>query len=384
MYTLGNLGFTVALTGAGASGAPTSTGWYENLAWRAESYSHTITAAGGFESMTLSFACDIDEAIAWLNRLMYSVVVYDPDLWIAWEGYLASVDVTIGGERRSVSLDAMANRVNVRYTTVLGTPASTGTSANTTSAGLYGTKDTVLSLSTTTATAAQNIRAAALAAMAYPRAVPSSEISATGSGEVRVDLAFAGWYTTLDWVLTSRNDATTEATTTQVGALIGASSPGIGATNAFLSTSTASITASGVSDTRQIDADTTYRAKVEALLSQGNSSGQRLAWGVYENRVLFVDEWAGATPTTATYRRCLSDATVYGASGVSIPPWLVRPDAIMEVADMLDYADSTPVDVAARYYVERVTCDIGSDGWRLSLEPAASDALDARLARLGT
>lgn len=383
MWSLADIGWTVQLAPPSGGGAPSALNGYANLAPRCERWRHSIVATGGFESADTTFVTDLDEAVTWLNRLMWACWVYDAELWTVWEGFLSQVSVTIGGERRSVSVDALANRINVRYTNALGEPASTGASSNTTSIGLYGTKDRVLSLSNTTLSAAQNIRAAALAAMAYPRAVPASEIGTSEAQEVRVDLAFSGWYPTLDWVATNRADTSTEATTTQVGALISGSSPGIGATNAFIDTSTAAIAASGVSDTRKIEADTPYRQKIETLLGQGNSSGERLAWGVYEGRQFRANAWAGATPSTVAYRRRLGDPAIYSQAGLPVPPHLVRPDALYETIDLLDYASGGGADIAARYYVERVSLELDGSGYRVSLEPAASDALDARLARLG-
>jgi hypothetical protein len=383
----------------GASGIPTTT-LADDLTGRIESYEHTIAATIGFESMrcnltTEEFAkVDVDEAVDMLSRwLGRSTVVTGPDAETVWEGFLTQIDADFGqGETRSIGLDAMANRINVRYTTVLGTPGSTGTASDTASQALYGVKDAVLSLpGTSTATAALNFRAKELARRKNPRMIPSTQIQRSkednapvAPGTARISLTWAGWYTTLGWVLTSRTDTSTEATTTQVGALIGTSAPGIGATNAFLSTSTTLIVASGISDTRKIEADTTYRQKIEALLGQGNSAGERLAYMVLEDRKLTVRQWAGATPNTVTYRRDLGDPNVYDATYGLVEPWNVRPDAIYEVRDLLDIGPvTTAADAAARLYVERVVCSITPEGTNVALEPQASDSFDAMLARLG-
>ena len=196
-------------------------------------------------------------------------------------------------------------------------------------------------------------------------------------------LNFAGWYSTLDWVVLERTDTSTEATNTQVGTLIGTASPGIGATNPLISTSTANIVATGVSETRKISPDTTYRAAIERLLSLGNSSNQRLAWGIYENRVLTVAQWAGATPTTITYRLRLGSAEITDNRGAVIAPWRVRPNAMLEEPDFSDPTPLTGADTAARFFVERVTYSEDSGGRTIGFEPAAYTGLDARIARIG-
>lgn len=358
-----------------------------DLAPLCNTYDHAISATFGFESMSVNVAATLDEALDYADLLFSPVIVTDPQARIMWEGYLAQVDITVGGRSRSISLDAMANRLRVRYTTVLGTPGTTATASNTTSQGFYGVKDAVISTSETTATVAASLRDSALDSMAFPRAVPASELS-TGaeadSGGVQVVLTFAGWYATLGWVLTSRTDTSTEATSTQVGALIGTASPGIGATNPVLNTATTNIVATGVNDTRLIAADTSYRQKIEDLLSKGNSANERLAWGIYENRAFTVAQWAGATPSTIGYRTRLGSVLVENGSGSLIDPWLVRPDAMVEEQDFIEVGPpSGATDLVSRFYLERVTFSIDQGGYRLNLEPAATDSLASRLARIG-
>lgn len=352
------------------------------------SYSHTISATFGYESATVQFGATLAEALTWLDRLFCGVIVFGADTWPCWEGYISGVSVEGGGRARSISLDTMANRVRVRYTLRgLGTPQVTAAASNSTSTAIYGTKDAVVSVGTTDSTAAVALRNAYLSDRALPRAQPASGIVAQPGGvatDVTVTLTCAGWYDTLGWVLTERADTSTEQTTTQVAALIGASNPGIGAINPFLSTTTTDIEASGVSDTRQIPADTTYRQKIEQLLAKGTSAGQRLAWGVYEGRRLTVKTWAGATPSVVAYRVRYSTAEVRDGNNAPVPPWRVRPDAIAEDEDFLDPGPPPAAsDAAARFYVERVIYAVDAGGYRLTLEPAAASSIDARIARLG-
>jgi hypothetical protein len=349
----------------------------EDVAPRATSYQHTISATCGFESMTVVLQASLLEAQRYCERLFSGVVVYGANADIAWEGYLTGVSYRIGDETVSYTLDAMANRVRVRYTTVNGVPGFTSTASHTGSQALYG-------VSMTISTAADSLRDTILAERRLPRPLHDSAVATGAVGASQeVTLSFAGWYTTLDWVLTSRTDTTSEATTTQVGALIGTSSPGIGATNPFLNTSTARIVASGVNDTRAIQNDTSYRAKIEALLQKGNSSNQRFAWGVYENRAFVVDVWAGATPTTITYRRRVGESTLENGSGAIVMPWAARPNAILETADILNVGPpSGTIELPGRRFVERWTCDITVDGWSITPEAEASNSIDARLARI--
>jgi len=367
----------------GTGGVPLGNFWgnLENL----DSYEHTIGARFGFESMRANKGADIDEALEWLaNGLMRAIVVYSPDAEVIWEGYCHTIDADLGQERRSVSLDGMANRVTVRYIDSHGVQSTTAQASNAASQSLYGVKDAVVGLGTIASAAATNARDVYLATHQNPVARFGSSVISGGMGSIRLALTFAGWYDTLKWVLTSRTSTTSTSTTTQVGDLINTAGVGIGVTNPFLSALTTKITASGISDTEFIAPNTPYLSKIETLLSQGNSGGARLAWGVYANRVFVVNQWAGASPSTITYHRLLGDAALYDSNAGRVAPWNVRPDTMYQTDELLDLAPvATAQDSAARFYVERVTFSASSGNIGVKLEPSNDDSISALLARLG-
>jgi len=380
---IGGLNISIPIFVRGDAGVPSTTqyGNIPSIEDVVTSYEHSIAATVGFESMTVGMVVSVDTAMDWLtDGLLRSTSVYGPDGETLFEGFVNGVSATFGQEQRSVALDGMANRVRVRYTTVLGTPGSTSQLSNTTSQAIYGIKDAVYSLGGSTATAATNLATAILAARAWPVSSPASAIGTGDLGDVQVQLSFVGWYVALDWVTTSSTSTTSTATTTQVTSLLTA----YNAVNTFFSTDATNIAASGISDTEYISPDTTYRGKIEELLKQGNSSNNRLAWGIYEGRALTVAEWAGATPSTVTYYRSFGDAVIRDSGGGVVQPWNVRPNAMYQTDELLDVQPvSTAPDSAGRYFVERVTFHADASGISLSLEPQASDSIDARLARMG-
>jgi hypothetical protein len=370
----------------GANGVPNTDRILADLSGRLDSYQHTIANGVGFESCTLTYRVSDQDPRDALEWLMNTVVVYGPEAQTIWEGFVSQVDIAIGGRQISASLDQLCNRAPVRYTLRgLGTPQVTAAADSTASQAIYGVKAATISVGTTDSTAAQALRDAYLATYKLPVASVTSTIAPNQTdAAISVTLTCAGWYTTLDWVTLERTDTSSESTTTQVGVLIGSSAPGIGATNAFLSTSTASIGSSGISDTRQVEADTPYRQKIEALLGKGTSSNQRLAWGVYEDRILTVRQWAGATPSTIGYRLRLGSAVIEDANGAWVRPWDVRPDAMVEEADLISVdVPIGAIETPGTYYLERVTCSVDGNGASVTLEPSATRAVDARIARLG-
>lgn len=378
MGALNTIGLRADVYQRGDAGVP-STAQYGDIAWRADSYSHTITDQFGFESMSIPFKCDLDEAIDWLNNgLMRSVVVSGPDAETVWEGYLSTISAQIGQKVVTLSLDAMANRVRCVYTTVLGTPGVTASVSDAVSQRLYGIKDRVVSLDASDATAAGYRAATVLSNLAYPKSREATQAMTGAQGDISLTLSFTGWYGTLEWLVTSNSTTSTAVTTAQVSTLIS----NYIAINAFLSTNTNWITASGISSTQKIEAQTTYREAIEDRLKLGDGF-YPLAWGVYENREFYVQTWAGATPDVITYYERLGDSNIYVPNGGIVQPWDVRPNAISQVADLLDVAPiAIAPDAAARKYVGRVTCTISGDQVGASLEPSELDSVDTRLAVL--
>jgi hypothetical protein len=377
MSFLSNIGIRIPIYERGAGGIPTTTFLFD-LAERADGMDMSIADGIGFESFRVPFACSTDEALDHLaNSLMRSTVVYGPDAEVIWEGFIEEVSATFGQEKRSVSLRDMANRLNVRYTTVLGTPGSTGTASDTASQALYGVKDAVLSTDMSDAAEAGYYRTVELAARKNPLMSPATELGTGELGGVLVELNFVGWGAVVEWLLTANTSTTKTQTTTQLTTLLTTYI----ATNTFLSASGANITASGINVSEFIAPDTTYKAKFEDLLKRGDGTNP-YAWGFYEGRVLTAGPWAGATPTTIGYQRYLGSSTLYDGNGGEVPYWDARPNAMYQVADLLDPGPvATAQDSAARFYVARTSLSISPDGMRLALEPAQSRDLAAILVR---
>ena len=160
--------FTINVYERGAGGAPTTSA-IDNLARSADSLEWTIADQFGFESLTTQFTGTPDEALMWFGRLGCGVAVFGPGAERCWEGLISEVVVTAGAESHSRGIDGMGNRWEVRYTTSLGVSLSTGASSNTSSAGVYGTRDQITSISGSTSTGAQQLRAQLLAARAWPQ-----------------------------------------------------------------------------------------------------------------------------------------------------------------------------------------------------------------------
>lgn len=360
-------------------GGVTSTTLLAELSGRASSYNHSITDQFGFESMQVAMTVSLAEAIDWLsNGLMRSAIVANPFGKTVWEGALTTISAQIDQKPVALSLEAMANRVRCVYTDVLGMPGTTSSVSNAASQSIYGIKDRVVSLAQSGSGPAGYRAAIVLSDVAYPKSRQATQAMTGHQGDITLTLSFMGWYGTLEWLVTSNSTTSTAVTTTQVGTLIG----NYAAVNAFLSTSTALITASGISSSQLIAAQTTYREAIEDRLKLGDGTNP-LAWGVYENKTFHVDPWAGATPASVAYFEHPGDANVYDLYNNVVPPWDVRPNAMSQVTDLLDVSPpSGASDASGRKYVGRVTCSISGDQIGCTLEPSAMDSIETRLAAL--
>jgi len=338
-----------------------------SLAGRLTSYEDAIEARGGYKLWRGAFECAPEELAEWLQAgLLRGVRTYTPTGRLRWEGVLVELKATIGPVSIVRSLDDMANRIIVSYADAGGSGDTTSIYSDTASIAEYGTKDLQLNLSTTTAAGAAQRAQTDLKALAWPIASRETTFSSDTGGSVRIELRAVGRYELLDWLLTTNTTTATAVTSTQAITLLTA----FNAVNNWFSTSTAEITATGHSDTQYIEPYTSYQEKLEALLSQGNSTQTALAWGIYDDGVLRIVPWAGATPTVIGYYRHAADRTVRDPYGNVIPPWDWAPDVMAEDTAILGTtASDAAIASETREYIARVSLRIDSGGVSGTLEP---------------
>jgi len=372
----------------GSAGVPT-TSLVADLRGRADSYEHTISDRFGFESMTVSMRATGDEIYDWLqNGLGRSVVVYSPNANVVWEGQLETISANLGQKKASKSFKNMANRVRTKYTSEINgsasSPATTATVQDTVSQGLYGIKDRVVSLGQTATAAAVAANQRTLNSLKLPRSTATTQAKTGSSRDTSLQLTFAGWYATLDWIFvpSTFDGSGGNAVSIMIGDLL-TSAAGI---NAFVSTDASKIASFGYSLTNFVPRETTFRQQFDKYFNFGDNSNNQFTWGIYEDRILQSAVWAGATPDTIAYREDARTSTVFDPYYNVVAPWDVRPNAMSEMAQAL-YDVGPPSgsnDSAARKYVARVVCSISNSGVGCSLEPSGGDDLERAFAALAS
>lgn len=363
---------SIILSDRGANGVPTTNNPV-NLAGKAEGYEDALSDKYGFETARVSWKPTAQEIDEWAryDHLLRPMVAYTPDARIAWEGFLAEIEISIGTKKIAFSLKDMANRLVVRYSEPGGKQGDSATYSNAASQALFGIKDRVINASVAASAAASNQAQTILNFIAFPRSKQPSS-AGTPRGELSISLTFWGKYALLDWLLTSNTSTATSATSIQIASLLTA----YVAINPFFSASAANITATGVADTEYIEPDTTYREKIERLLARGNSSQQPLAWGFYEGGVFTVAPRASASPSTITYYESEASGQIRDQWQNVVEPWDVRPNAMALVVDLIDAPTPGSVETPLRKYVARVTRSVRGEDVTVTLEPDDTENLE--------
>lgn len=173
-------------------------------------------AVGGFHEAEVEVsgpAVGLWEALRWLR---FGVEIRNEHDSVVWAGYVHEAEVMVGGIEVQVSLEEMANRVQVLYAyeTVDGANVSGSTSwaEDTGSSGRFGTKELRYSESDITPTAADALRDLILATRKY--AVPTFDLGQGADGGDRAVLRCRGWAQTLGWRYYSSTLGRQESTTT--------------------------------------------------------------------------------------------------------------------------------------------------------------------------
>lgn len=303
-------------------------------------YRHTISAIGGFDTAS----CDIairsrDEGQQFLDQYIGNRVAFyvDNPVEPIWEGFINRMTFDAGGVQYTISLDEMANRIRVVYTTAATSPditqgaAATATTKSTYSQSLYGIKQEQIDLGLMTAgTGATLLRDTVLA----QKALPKSSILPGGNGNGLIHIEFLGFYHTLMW----EDFRQTTAGSVQLGNFVDTIIGGILNGTTFFDNTDTTLT---IANTNAINQQTMKGETVWDVLKKIQETGNTTNYFV-----IGISPTDYQTGTRRFYYQVASTDIVYTARqsdglrirnlyGQLVPPWTVRPDAGVRVSDML-------------------------------------------------
>jgi hypothetical protein len=303
-------------------------------------YRHTIAAVGGFDTAS----CDIavrsrDEGQEFLDQFIGNRVAFYADNPVEpiWEGFINRMNFSSGGVDYSISLDEMANRVRVVYTTTAADPtvtqgvAATATVKSAYSQSLYGIKQEQIDLGLMQAgTGVTHLRDTVMA----QKALPKSSIKPGSGGGGLLHIEFLGFYHTLMW----EDYRNTVAGSAQLGTFVDTIIGGILNGTTFFDNTDTSLTVANTNTINQLTAkgETVWDA-LKKIQETGNTTNYF---------VIGVSPTDFQLGTRRFYYQVASTDIVYTARqsdglrirnlyGQLVPPWTVRPDAGVRVSDML-------------------------------------------------
>jgi hypothetical protein len=229
-----------------------------------------------------------EDAALWdtLALLRCPVEILDPYGLPVWVGYIHAAEAKVTAALTvGVTLETMANRVQVAYSFVAAGSDSVGERKTTTAAtapasiATFGTKETMVSIGGATTEQAEALRNRILEQRQLPGPIVNI---GTISPEKRATLICRGWWSTLDWQLYANTAKNGVATTTQIANIIAAKGQ--------FFTGVRVVNASGVTSSEYRDGDQTALAEVKALLESGTINNRRLLARVGFNRQVEIFE----------------------------------------------------------------------------------------------
>jgi len=388
-----------------------TTGLLGPVAWSfaPDQISFTINAFGGDESAEAGGTMDARLAQLWLQQLQAQGFVVDRHAQTVWTGLLARVAVDDGRSRTVQTIDGLVNSVYVTYT-VKGGQRFTAVAQNTASIARYGEHFAILSGGEATATAAAAMRDRYLVERAWPRReVGASLASGLPRGAAEVTLSFVGYATNggpIDWLV----GRTLGAQSSSIGGLqnlvialfASSDSPG---NNFVIDYAGGGITYSRPTVLTQtldmisgiglaVPVTNGYENlgdKLRALLALGDTTGQRVAWGVkYQRRngvpgTFYANVWAANTPTTIGYY-VAPPVAVYTGGMAPVAMARVRPDAMVQHISrpIAQTIPTTAVDAGNRFYCARTSYSWQRGrGEKLTMEGLGGGGVAAMIAQVG-
>jgi hypothetical protein len=327
----------------------------------AYNYQHTIVNQGWYDTASCDIAVRSDaEGQKILNQFLgnFVSVFVDNPVNPIWEGLINRITFNSGGASYTISLDEMANSVNVAYTAASNTGSLTATANNFVSQAIYGIKQDQIEFGPdpSASTAKTLLRDTILAQRAFPQAAVSKSQGNTNI----VHLELIGIFHTLEWSKQFTGSST--ATLAADAAIAAYVANNANLATFFDSTSVAKISANAATVPIQVRGISFWERLLNiaetgdgtnywvcGILPTDRTTGKRLFYYKLANT---------AVEYTAFKSDGLKPRNVFGRV---IQPWLVVPDRAIRVNDALVgfYSGSIQNDPTATY-IQSIQYDANS------------------------
>lgn len=305
------------------------------------SYTHKISAFGGFDTATIGIVGNINAIEDWIsNGVGRHIQVYSQDNALVWEGFVDTVNINVAGMSmsRGPMLD-IGNRVSVMYTPILdpaSNPQVLGTTTETTiaededSQALYGILETVMSggnmVDDGTTNDAEYIRDVYLSENKNPKTTHS--IAVGSSGDTSISLDCKGYFHFLDKYV--YNDGTYNYSiqcTTKIENVLTADPNSLFSSDYSMIDDNLALT-HGLEYSNRTAMDI-----IKEIMTLGDGNDTRWLFGIYGD----MRPYYWAIPTMASYMYSIygEHNVIRTPSGIVVHPWAVVPGKWVFISDFL-------------------------------------------------
>lgn len=301
-------------------------------------YTHSIRAFGGFWDARIELAIPVAAAEEWYeNGLDRHIIVTDEAAQTVWEGFVDSISIQVGGLTavRGPVL-GISNRARLVYSVVdtttspptMGSRAISADFNDTVSQVKWGLLIKVLS----TGGIAENQVTSICQTYLDENKQPESSEQLTFGGNpanAKVVLSCMGYVHRLTRGYFETTSTGTTTASARIALII------TGEPNGLFPTTTPNIQTNSLSIPAYEVNQRTRWDIIKGIVAQGDSSGNRYTFGIYQNR----QPYYAPAPTDYTYRHYLADnaqiISDYNVPTLRIQPWSVRPGNWLFVSDFM-------------------------------------------------
>jgi hypothetical protein len=298
------------------------------------SYTHEISASGGYISATITIPMNVLDAEVWYDKgIGRRVKVLDHAGNVIWNGFVNTIEVTGGASTLSVGpLSGIANLVGAKYSPVDWDNGTVGSETDSTlvqdynSTSLYGKWEKWLSVGQAEEAAAETVRNTYLADMAYP--YTSDDLSIYSANTPVVTLGCVG---NLYWLMAYTYNNLSEGVDTLSNklCLVLDADPNsvISHDYSYIEPNSYLVGINELGNRYAWDI-------IKELLSIGNDTDDsRRMFGVYDDGIVKYSRM----PDVVEYYHYLGDRSrkITTSDGGIVPPWEVVPGKWLQVPDFL-------------------------------------------------
>jgi len=345
------------------------------------SYSHLVSAFGGYDEAQIEFPVDLNQAGDWVDYGIGRVItVLDEAQQVVWEGLVNVVGLQYAGRNLQIGpFFEIANRTYVVYSPVItgqippivGDTTLSAAVNSSRSQSLYGIMQKILNGGQRTDGEAIVLQTSYITENAYPRRNETLAVSGT---ELKITLQCVGFYRYLNNYYYSNTGTGSQAVSARIIAILAAEP------NTIFNASTRFISSNALTTPSYANYTNSAMDLVKTIVANGDASFNKWTFGIYANRQAVY----AAIPTAHDYTYSLSQGVNSLSSnmpGMVVRPWALLPARFLLYTDFVLGKRAASIWADSNYiFIEQVRYTAPFD---FSLTGGRASTFPQKIAQLG-